>query len=264
MRIYAGGREPGLGRGVMALLLAAFDAEPGEVILVSPWLRDVELPVAGLGHFASVFGGHRETVWLREVLGLVVSRHRLTIVTRTPGELIPLARLRALRDVVRSRMAIAAEEAIHDYDAVDRAAAVLTGQADALSEEVLRHAPTLELGSLLRERGADLRFLDRLHAKLLWTPAGSLLGSANFTAAGLARNEELMVEVTAPVEHRQLGGVARGFAARATSAEDYSLWPALRRARLQPSELHAWAEGRQGDRRSELEPLLRHLLTYVR
>lgn len=246
------------------MLLAAIDAEPGEVFLISPWLRDVGLPVAGLGHFVSVFGGYRDTVTLGDLLSVVASRHRLTVVTRTPGELVPLARLRTLHEVLRSRAAMIAEEAIRDYDAVDRAVAALTAQTDVLTEEVLQHAPTLALGRSLRERGADFRVLDRLHAKLLWTAAGGLLGSANFTAAGLARNEELMVEVTAPVEHRQLGDVAKDFASRATPVDDYDLRPALRRARVHPPELRAWAEGLRSEDRPGLEPLLRELLTYLR
>jgi phosphatidylserine/phosphatidylglycerophosphate/cardiolipin synthase-like enzyme len=262
VRIYATGREPGLANGVVSLLLAAIDAEQGEVCLVSPWLRDVELPVAGQGHFASVFAGHRDTVWLSELLGLVASRHRLTIITRTPGELVPLAQLRTLHEVLRTRVAIAAEEAIRDYDAVEYAVAALTRQANALSDALLQHAPTLSMGSLLAQRGADVRFLERLHAKLLWTPAGSLLGSANFTAAGLARNEELMLEVTSLAEHQQLREVARDFARRASAAGRYSLSPALRRFRLTATELRAWTEGPM-KQRTELHGLLRQLLAFI-
>jgi phosphatidylserine/phosphatidylglycerophosphate/cardiolipin synthase-like enzyme len=264
VRIYARLREPDLRHGLVSLLLAAFDAEPGEVWLISPWLRDVELPAAQLGHFSSVFAGHRDAVTLRELLGRVASRHRLTIVTKPPAELVPLREVRTLQELLRSRAAIVAEEAIRDYDAVDRAIAALTRQAEAVAAAVLQHAPTLELAWSLQERGAEIRFLDRLHAKLLWTPAGSLLGSANFTAGGFGRNEELMVEVTTPADHRHLGEVARGFAGRATPATAYSLWSALRRSHVSPAELESWSEGLFREHHPGVYELLRHLLTFIR
>src|SRR3954466_2568995 len=49
MRIYLRGTSPTLAQGLVGLLMETRDAQPGEVWLISPWLRDVVLPVRG--HF---------------------------------------------------------------------------------------------------------------------------------------------------------------------------------------------------------------------
>ena len=263
MRIYTRDREPGLRQGLVTLLLAAFDAEPGDVWVISPWLRDVELPVAGIGHFASIFGGHREQVRLSELLARLTARHRLTLIVKPPEELVPLREIRRLLDVVEIRAEIQKEMGIRDYDVVDRAMQTLHSQADALAAAAMQHADTLRMAWMLREQGAELLFLERLHAKLLWTPAGSLLGSANFTGGGFGANEELMVEVTTTDEHRGLEGAARGFAERATAAAMYDLAPALRRVDVGAPEFRAWADRLAAAGQDPLCELLRQLSSLI-
>ena len=67
----------------------------------------------------------------------------------------------------------------------------------------------------LRAAGASTYFLKRLHAKLVWSPTGALMGSANLTNAGLTYNDELMLEVNTPGEpHSRLGEAARALLAK--------------------------------------------------
>jgi hypothetical protein len=246
---------------LVSLLLAAFDAEPGEVWLISPWLRDMELPASGIGHFASVFGGHREHVLLSELLVRVASRHQLGIVVKPPGELIPLRTIQQLVQVAQARNALEAEDGISDYMAAEQAIAVLAAQVAALSAEVTMHADTLRLCRTLLEHGAKVRFLERLHAKLLWTGAGTLLGSANFTHGGFGSNEEIMVEVTTLNEHLELGEAARGFAERAVSMNKYDLRGALRAAGGSETQFRSWPRIlRDGDLPGEL---LRELTAFL-
>jgi hypothetical protein len=261
VRIYTRGREPDLRHGLVSLLLAAFDAEPGEVWLISPWLRDVELPASGIGHFASVFGGHREHVLLSELLVRVASRHRLGVVVKPPGELVPLRAVQQLVQVAEARNALVREAGISDYVAAEQAMAALAGQAAALSAQVTMHADTLRLCRTLHDRGAEVRFLDRLHAKLLWTGAGTLLGSANFTHGGFGSNEEIMVEVTTLKEHLELGETARDFAGRAVPISAYDLRGALAEAGVSEAQLRGWpASLGHADLPAEL---LRELSTFL-
>lgn len=68
-----------------------------------------------------------------------------------------------------------------------------------------------------------MAYVDRLHAKLLWTPRGALVGSANFTNGGLVSNEEVMLEVTDRTAHAALLATGRAMASRALPAERYRL-----------------------------------------
>jgi hypothetical protein len=259
VRIYTRHREPDLRHGLVSLLLAAFDPEPGDVWVISPWMRDVELPVADLGHFASVFGGHREQVRLSEMLARLAARHRLTLIVKPPGELVPYGEIRRLLEVVETRTQIQGERGIQDYDVVDRTLQTLKAEADALAAAAMQHADTLRMAWMLREQGAELLFLERLHAKLLWTPAGSLLGSANFTNGGFGGNEELMVEVTTADEHLGLEGAAREFAAHATPAAVYDLAAALRRVDVSVPEFRTWTSRLAAAGQDPLAELLRQL-----
>lgn len=259
MRVYTRAREPGLRQGLVSLLLAAFDPEPADVWVISPWLRDVELPVAGIGHYASVFGGHREQVRLSEMLARLAARHHLTLIVKPPGELVPLPDVRRLLAVVETRTQILEEKGIQDYDVVDRAVQTLNTEAGALAASAMQHVDTLRMAWMLREQGAELLFLERLHAKLLCTPAGSLLGSANFTNGGFGWNEELMVEVTTPDEHQRLEAAAREFAERATPAAVYDLVPALRRVDVSIPEFRTWEQRLAAAGQDPVAELLRQL-----
>jgi phosphatidylserine/phosphatidylglycerophosphate/cardiolipin synthase-like enzyme len=224
----------------------------------------VELPVHDAGHVDSIFGARRDRVTLWELLGRLATRHRISVVTKPPAELVPLAGARRLARVVAARHAMLADSGVLDYDAADHVLAALDAEAEALEREVMMHAETLSLGLMLREAGAEVRYLDNLHAKLLWTPAGALLGSANFTHGGFGKNEELMVEVTTPTEHRQLGETARALAARGTLAGAYDLGPALRRADLSAADVLAWPTNLEAGGRAQAANMLRGLQSMLR
>ncbi|HEX7239489.1 MAG TPA: hypothetical protein VF263_04410, partial [Longimicrobiaceae bacterium] len=211
-----------------------------------------------------VFGGHRDQVPLTELLGRIVQRHRLRVITKPPAELVPLQDVRRLADLLEARARILAEERIRGYEAVDRAVEALNAEGAVLAAEAAKHAATLRIGWELRERGAELFFLDRLHAKLLWTPAGALLGSANFTGGGFGGNEELMVEITSLDEGQRLAGAARELQRRATAAGAYDLGPALQQAKVRREEFLAWPDQFAAAGYTELADLLRSLATAIR
>lgn len=264
MKIYTRDSTPDLRHGLLALLLAAYDAEESDVVLVTPWLRNVELSVHDAGHVDSVFGSRRDRVTLAELLGRLATRHRVSVVTKPPAELVPLTSAQRLARVVAARHAMSADAGVLDYDVADRALTVLDAEAEALENEVMMHAETLELGLVLRGVGANVRYLDNLHAKLLWTPVGAMLGSANFTHGGFGKNEELMVEVTTPTENRQLGDTARALVARGTPAAAYDLRPSLRRADVDASDVLAWPAGLETGGREKAAKVLRSLHSMIR
>ncbi|CAA9370272.1 MAG: hypothetical protein AVDCRST_MAG68-5677 [uncultured Gemmatimonadetes bacterium] len=263
MRIYTRDRSPDLRHGLLTHLLDAFDAPPGDLLLISPWLRDVDLPVADAGHFSTVFGGHRERVALSELLGRLVARHRVVVVVKPPAELIPLDRLRRLVQVLAARAALLAEVRIRDFDVTERTAVTFGTEAEGLEQEFTKHAATLHMVSALRATGAEIRFLDNLHAKFLWSRAGAMLGSANFTNAGFGRNEELMVEITTREEHERLGATALEFVGRATAAAAYDLGAGLRSAGIQPAQFHEWPSVLEVGGRAQAASLTRELQTFL-
>lgn len=258
MRIYLRATPPDLAEGLIGLLIETRDAPPGEIWLISPWLRDVSLPVRG--HFASVFGGHREQVPLSEILARLARRHRLTVLTKPPAELIPLAQVRRLADLVETRSQMLAEEEVQGYEVVNLALEALKREAAALAAEATRHAETLRMGRVLSSHGAQLFYLERLHAKLLWTPAGALLGSANFTGGGFGVNEELMAEVTTDREKALLADAAGELVRRGVPAAEYDPGPALRKLGIAPWQLLEWRARFSTAGYAELDDLL-HSLT---
>jgi phosphatidylserine/phosphatidylglycerophosphate/cardiolipin synthase-like enzyme len=249
---------------LVGLLLATFDAEPGDIWLISPWLRDVELPVARLGHFSSVFGGHRDLVTLADVLARMAQRHRLRVVTKPPAELVPLSDLRRLMELWEATARIRADKELQGYAAVDDAVRTLNAEAAAIEDGATQHFETLRIAFALQRQGADLLFLPRLHAKLLWTPSGALLGSANFTGGGFGGNEELMVEVTTSKEHGELGTAAATLSSRAVSVERYSITAALQRVGIGVPELRTLGEHARSGDRTRLRDLLRWLVALAR
>lgn len=228
MRIYTSERTPDLRSGLLGLLLAAFDTEPSEIWLVTPWLRDIVLPVADQGHFASLFGGQRDEVRLVELLARLGRRHRIHVVSKPFDELVPLRTASRIRELLDDRDRLRADEDVRAYEVAERVLATLGEEIAALSRIVTQHADTVNTLAGLVERGVNVHVLPRLHAKLLWTPAGAILGSANFTHGGMAVNEELMTEVSATNQLSDLLAAAQGFAERGAALDGYSLRPSLR------------------------------------
>ena len=257
MRIYTRAGPIGLRSGLLGLLLAAIDAESADIWLITPWLRDVDLPIGEQGHFVSVLGGQRDTVRLAELLLRLARAHRVHVVTKPFDELVPLVRVRRIGELLDDRDALSSDPEAREYESVERALITLGDEISALASEVTRHAEMVALLQSLSEQGIEVYVLPNLHAKLLWTPAGAMLGSANFTYAGVGHNEELMVEVSDPRHLADLRAAAAEFAERGMRLADDSIRPALARALLSPAEFR-----RLGDRLGA-EPALSELASLV-
>jgi hypothetical protein len=239
MRIYVKDRSPDLRTGLLGVLLAALDAEPSDLWLVSPWLREIALPIADHGHFASVFGGHRDEARLSELLERLARRHAVHLIAKPPDELVPLDVVRRIGELLDDRDLLLRDAEAREYETVERALTALGDEVAALGRDVTRHGETLRMLTGLAELGVDVAVLPNLHAKLLWTPAGAILGSANFTYGGFAVNEELMVEVSVGGQLEELRATAERFRERAVRLAAYSLGPALRRFGLGGARFHA-------------------------
>lgn len=99
---------------------------------------------------------------------------------------------------------------------------------------------------------------------LLWTLAGALFGSANFTGGGFGGNEELVAEITALEEGQRLVGAAREIQRHPTEVGSYDLQPALRQAGVRREEFLAWSERFGAAGHTALAELLRALATASR
>ncbi len=210
-------------RGVASLLVRAIAAPPSDLFLVSPWLKNVRIPTAAVGSFRGALGGDPDEVPLAELLERAARRHRVHLVTKPPGELVDLGLLKRITDKQSSRRRITENPDLTGMDIIEE----LTGGIDAdireLAANVAGHADTLRLGQQLHPAGGRVYYLDKLHAKLLWTPLGAIVGSANFTNGGMISNDELMLEVTDAAAHAALGDAARAMVGRAVPSDRYRL-----------------------------------------
>jgi phosphatidylserine/phosphatidylglycerophosphate/cardiolipin synthase-like enzyme len=222
--------EPLLIRGVATLLVQSLTVSPGEVWLISPWLRDVRLPVAAAGTFRPVLSDAGDEMRLGDLLARVAKRHTLHIITKPPAELVDLRTMLRLEEKLQARQRLGEEEELKGYSVIEDLASGLDADIRLLADSLTVHAETVRLGLELRSAGAQLSYRDKLHAKLLWTPLGAMVGSANFTNGGLAVNDELVLEVTDPAAHQALQSAARQMSDRARQSHAYSLRRALERA----------------------------------
>lgn len=226
MKVYGNYPEPTLSRGLAKLLVDSLDAK-GEVWLISPWLKDVRLAIAKLGDFASLLGGQREEIELSQLLTHIAEQHRLRVITKPPGELIPFRELKRLAYKLDLRRRLLEErekeEDLQVYDIIEEVIEEFNTEIEQLASAATVHAEAIRIGRMLQAKGAELYYLDKLHAKLLWTPLGSLIGSANFTNSGLSYNDELMVEITDPTELPKLRTLAQQMVNRAVPEQEYSL-----------------------------------------
>jgi phosphatidylserine/phosphatidylglycerophosphate/cardiolipin synthase-like enzyme len=243
-------------RGVSSLLVRALAADRGEVYLISPWLRDVRLPTADVGSFRAALGGDPDEVPLSDLLERVARRHQFHLVTKPPGELIDLRTIRRITEKQTTRRRVVEHADLSGLDIVDELTAVLDDDLRRLVAEAATHADTLRLAHRARWAGAEVAFLKRLHAKLLWTPHGALVGSANFTNGGLMSNDELMLEVTDAAAHAALLDAARAMVGRATRTDRYRLTREAAQAQVDVSALlKRVAEPEAGDDASLIEVL---------
>jgi len=220
------------------ILLACLDCEPGRVVLVTPWIKNVRLPIEG--HQASHFGTHLSEATLEEMLARVARRHELHLIVKAPQGLVGLRDVERLVIKVERRERLLEEEELAGYAIRDELVEDLNADIAQLADSALRHYDTIEFALRMRLHGASAHFLHRLHAKLLWTPLHAFFGSANFTNAGFSWNDELMVEVTEPQMHVKLGRAAEGFLARAVAAEDYDFGHSLKDAMIDKSVFHSF------------------------
>jgi phosphatidylserine/phosphatidylglycerophosphate/cardiolipin synthase-like enzyme len=238
MEIFSRLTHDNLAPRFVRILLASLDCEPGRVVIVTPWIKNVRLPIEG--HQASHFGTHLSEATLDEVLARVARRHELHVVVKAPQELVDLRDVKRLVAKVESRERLLTEEELAGSAIRDELIADLNADITQLVDGALRHYDTVEFALRLREYGAHTHFLYTLHAKLLWTPLHAFFGSANFTNGGFSWNDELMAEVTEPQLHAKLGQTADGFLARAVAAGDYDFGQALKAAKFDKATFHSF------------------------
>jgi hypothetical protein len=262
MEIFSRLTDENLTSRFARILLASLDCEAGRVVVVTPWIKNVRLPIEG--HQASHFGAHLSEATLEEVLARVAQRHELHLVVKAPQELVGLWDVERLVAKVESRERVLQEEELAGYAIRDELIAGLNADIAQLVEGALRHFDTVEFALRLHEHGAEVHFLSALHAKLLWTPLHAFFGSANFTHGGFNWNDELVAEVTDPGVHAKLGAAADGFLFRATALEDFDITLALKREGFSPHVLRGWANRVPRDEYTRLTSMLSILDTLGR
>jgi phosphatidylserine/phosphatidylglycerophosphate/cardiolipin synthase-like enzyme len=210
-------------QGIASLLVRTLAADSGDLYLVSPWLKDVRLPTAAVGSFRSSLGGDPDELGLGDLLEHAARRHQIHLITKPPGELVDLELLKRIGEKQSSRRRLTENTDLMGMDIVEEVAGGIDADISDLADRAAGHAETLRLAQRLHAAGARVYYLDRLHAKLLWTPLGAVVGSANFTNGGLISNDELMLEVTDAAAHAALGEAARAMVGRAVPSDRYRL-----------------------------------------
>jgi phosphatidylserine/phosphatidylglycerophosphate/cardiolipin synthase-like enzyme len=254
---------PDLIRGLTSLLVRSLSAERGEVYLISPWLKDVRLPTGDVGSFRAALGGDPDEMPLSELLERTARRHALHVVTKPPHELIDLPTVRRISDERATRRRVTGHADLSGLDIVDELTASIDDDLRRLAAEAATGGETLRLVNRAGAAGAAVAFPDRLHAKLLWTPHGALVGSANFTNGGLVANEELMLEVTDAAAHAALLEAARAMAGRGTRAGRYRLTRDAERAELNVPLLRKRAATPTADDPPPLTEVLRLIAPFL-
>ncbi|MBD1932604.1 MULTISPECIES: phospholipase D-like domain-containing protein [Cyanophyceae] len=268
MKVYGNYPEPTFSRGLAELLVQLLDFPGDEVWLISPWLKDVRLAIAQLGDFASLLGGQREEIELSQLLTRIAEQHRLHVITKPPEELIPFRVLKRLANKIDLRKRLLkereVEEDLQGYDIIEEVIEEFNTEIEQLASEATVHAETIRIGRMLQAKGAELYYLDKLHAKLLWTPIGALIGSANFTNGGLSYNNELMVEITEPAELPKLQSIAQQMGNRAVIAQNYSLNKALKREEYPLNDYLAFIDSQELQNLPGLQHLLEQINQWIK
>lgn len=193
MKIHVTDRTNRTKQLIARMLLEAADHQPSTIWLVTPWLKNVEFDATDLGPYHSLFGAHRHSVTLLDILGLLSSKHLLQVVVKPPHELVPIPLLERIVTLHTERAALLAQEI--DFDVERTLLNVIDENLSEARRSFINHADTLMMAEQLAQRGAQVAFRDALHAKVLWLPSGALFGSANFTNGGLSYNAEVIAEV---------------------------------------------------------------------
>lgn len=195
MKMHLSNPKGHLKRLVCDLLLQALELEPGEIWLITPWLKDVEFDLEGEGVQRSILGTRASTIGLMGLFARLVKRHQVTLIIKPPHELVNLRTLGNLHESLELRERLREP---NDFEDATLQAALFTERQKLIDEQhrtFLNHADTVLNAEHLATVGVQVAYCANLHAKLLWLPNGALFGSANFTNGGLTVNAELMAEV---------------------------------------------------------------------
>ena len=202
---------------VADLFIGVLGQKDREVWLVSPWITDFEIPLAQRGFLLPYLGSQLPSIRLSKLLELVARENAVSIVLRPPHVLIGRGDLGRLSELLATRAALSTS--LKDEPLVRQARVLLEQQCDAIAANATAHAETVDFAMRVASLpGASVHFNERLHAKLLVTPAAALVGSSNFTTSGMRYNDELTMLVSDAPDIASLYE-----AARATSARPFSL-----------------------------------------
>ncbi|MDL2343412.1 hypothetical protein QOL99_04515 [Deinococcus sp. MIMF12] len=223
MKIHLSTPKDHLKRLVRDLLLQALESEPGEVWLVTPWLKDVEFDLQGAGVQRSVLGTTAPSIGLLSLLERLAHRHDVTLIVKPPHELVDLNVLRDLHDSLLLRERLRDPDDFEDAHLQSTLFAERQQLIDQQRRAFLNHADTVLNGERVAAAGVRVAYCANLHAKLLWLPNGGLFGSANFTNGGLSFNAELMAEVLSDEDIGALRAAAHGLLAGSLDRQAYLL-----------------------------------------
>lgn len=263
MEIYTNYPEKGFAKRFTKLLVEAIEYQDQHILLISPWLKDVCLPVSPVGHFASLLGGQREEINLAELLGFIAERNKLIIVTKPPNELIPFENLKLLLTKLELKQRFEEEEDFVGYDIVPTILEEIRSSIDVLIRTIVTHLDTLTLGKWLQGKGGQLFYLEKLHAKLLFAPTGVFVGSANFTNGGLFYNEEIMLEFSDECNYQKFEQAGQTLLNRAIAAKEYSLTRIIEKFSLSIDDIKFLSEHSFLERYSNLRQLLSFIVEFT-
>ena len=262
MKVF--GTRPGnpLARAFSAHLVETLAYRDRDVWIVSPWIRDVELPLDELGHVRSLLPEGSTTIRLSVLLTRIAQQHALVTITKPPHELVPLDRLPVLIRKLRQRSMLL--ERPPEDPRMAELVRTLDEDVGHLARDLTVHRESFSIGRRLAFCGADVRYLNRLHAKATWTPASSFVGSANFTYGGLFANEEMMLEVTDERAHSEVRAALEAITDRATPLSEYNFADALRRQRVSELDVLESTTSNLLDGLAPLKKLLEELSELLR
>lgn len=261
MKVYSNYSKPTFSQGLAKLLVESLEFTGEDIWLISPTLKDVRLAIAQLGDFASLLGGQREEIEFSELLTCIAERNRLRVVTKPPGELVSFQELKRLADKfeLQRRLREEQKDELQGYSIVNEVIEDLNADIELLANAATRHAETICIGRMLQAKGAELYYLDKLDANLLWTPIGVLIGSAKFTNEGLSYNDILMLGFTNSDEWSKLQIVAKQLVDRAVPAQNYSFNKTLEKVGLSISDYRYFLRSKNIDNYPELRQVLEQI-----
>jgi hypothetical protein len=145
--------------------------------IVSPWLSDVYFNFVGRSSFSGIFPTPRKTIKLSEVLtNFLDYGGRIKLICRPPHDLVDVDNIRMLIYIENSSFP---RRDLIVYKLVDS----IMSQKSTI-DFLLKLFPYYDLGKF------ELKFSERLHAKIFLSESFALTGSSNITYSGLFSNIE--------------------------------------------------------------------------